>query len=167
MNHLFLESWGGRTPDELLALAATHRIDSLVLAFEEALGVKAFKLGDAALSEVEADVLAIEAMEREVNNGGYGQFFTNSSVEYVPRIFAALERIACPVTADLTRRALQATGAEAGASAASVSERMERADAARDDVLNEIDQAYYVSGEDIAQRLFDHLKENRSAIAFA
>jgi hypothetical protein len=34
-----------------------------------------------------------EALEREVNNGGYSQFFTNSSKEFAPRVAEALEVI--------------------------------------------------------------------------
>ena len=49
--------------------------------------------GMAALTDAEHDVLAIEALEREVNNGGYSQFFVNGSLEFVPTVVAACSRI--------------------------------------------------------------------------
>ena len=81
MAQLPWHEYAGESAEQLLALTASHRLDSLAVAFETALGQKAFKLGDGALSVAERDVLAIEALEREVNNGGYGQFFSNSSNE--------------------------------------------------------------------------------------
>lgn len=51
----------------MIALKDSYRIDSLVLAVVEALHSKP----ETELSEAERDVLAIEALEGEVNNGGY------------------------------------------------------------------------------------------------
>src|SRR6266567_5973029 len=99
-------NYAGESAEALLALAATHRVDSLAVAFETALGQKAFKLGDHSLSVPERDVLAIEALEREVNNGGYGQFFTNSSNEYAGAVLEALQRVGCTQTVTITERAL-------------------------------------------------------------
>ena len=67
----WLDGYSGETIDELIALAGSHRIDSIVLAIEEALLRR--ELGE--LNEAETTVLAIEALEREVNNGGYHRFF--------------------------------------------------------------------------------------------
>ena len=63
----FLDAYGGQTTDELIALESEYRIDSLVLAFEAALDAKAEH------SKQERVVLAVEAVEREVNNGGFTQ----------------------------------------------------------------------------------------------
>ena len=66
----FLDSYGGQSLDELLAMEATHRKDSLLLAIESALDAKATRLGPASLTSEERMILAVEALEREVNNGG-------------------------------------------------------------------------------------------------
>ena len=63
MSKPFLESYGGQTIQQLIAMKDSHRIDSLVLAVEQALGSKP----ESELSEQERVVLAVEAMEREVN----------------------------------------------------------------------------------------------------
>lgn len=71
--------YAGQTTDELLALAGEYRIDSLVCAFDEALGRKELAFGMDGLTPEERVVLAAEALEREVNNGGFDQLFVNVS----------------------------------------------------------------------------------------
>jgi hypothetical protein len=80
----------------------------LVVAFEQAFDQRAARVGENALTEEERIILAIEALEREVNNGGYSQFFLNSSREYAPVMVRALERIGCLKTAKITQKALDA-----------------------------------------------------------
>jgi hypothetical protein len=46
-------------------------VDSIVSAFEEAVQIRARLAGLSSLNEVELTILAVEALEREVNNGGY------------------------------------------------------------------------------------------------
>ena len=48
----------------------------------------------------------IEAMEREVNNGGYAQFFVNSSKHFAPYIVQALQTIGCTEDAALAASAI-------------------------------------------------------------
>ena len=159
----FLERYAGQTLNELLALDAAYRIDSLVLAVEEALGRKADERGKGALSEPEPTVLAVEALEREVNNGGYSQFFFNSSNRFASRIVADLETIGCPETAAITKRAVAALKlSDLGPEA--VEERMDSEDDELEDALGACDQAYYAAGEDIAGRLFDFIRANKDRI---
>lgn len=162
---LFLASYSGQSPDELLALESTHRIDSLVLAFEQALEQKAAGKPDR-LTEVERDVLAVEALEREVNNGGYSQFFVNSSAEHVPQIVGALERIGCPITAGVTRRAIAALRLGPAPGVAEIDRVLQRVDSAQRKEWQECDVAYFDSGENLAGLLFAYLKVNRAAVTF-
>ena len=83
-----------------------YRIDSLLLAIEEALQVKPEQY----LSRAERTMLAVEALEREVNNGGYEQFFENSSRHFANDIVEALEMIGCPKAASITLEALAPAG---------------------------------------------------------
>ena len=96
----FLEAYGGQTTEQLLAMEAHYRVDSLVLAFEQAIQMRE---PQAPVTTQERYVLAIEGLEREVNNGGYGQFFLNYSHDFVDVIEQALRAIGCPKTADITR----------------------------------------------------------------
>ena len=154
----------GESAGALFALANSHRADSLVVAFETALIQKVSSLGSEALSLPERDVLAVEALEREVNNGGYRQFFLNSSNEYAGEIVDALKRIGCPRTAAITARAVSVLPAGMAATPESLAVFMEQDDSDRDGRLTECDDAYYDSGEDIATALLQYLVQHRDSV---
>ena len=158
----WLKEYSGQTVEQLLALEGEYRIDSLVVVFQQAVDQKAAREGDDALNPEERIIVAIEALEAEVNNGGYAQFFLNSSREYAPTIVQALVRIGCPITAEITQRAIDAlrlpslTGEAIEAAMAD--------DEVSEDDLNECDDSYYKSGEDIAGQLFAFIKKIKDAI---
>jgi hypothetical protein len=157
----FLESYSGQTTDELIALEGRYRIDSIVLAFEQALQAK---LDREPISDEERLILAVEALEREVNNGGYHQFLVNSSSEYADVIVEALRRIDCPRTAAITEQALAAIQFTAGMPPADIAEFvMDRYDDFAE-VLGKCDERYYGGDEPIADRLFQWIKHNRAKI---
>lgn len=159
----WLDGYNGQTVDELVALEGKYRTDSLVLAFEQAMDQKAARVGDAKLTDEERVILAIEALEREVNNGGYGQFFVNSSREYAPIVVGALRRIGCPTTAEITQKA------------ATIVQRMPITDEEidngtwgenddRQEVLGECDTLYFERPENIEESLFAFIKANLAKI---
>ena len=158
----FLQNYSGQTVEQLLSLEGAYRIDSLVLIFEEALLKKAFRDGDLSVSDEERVILAVEALEREVNNGGYSLFFENSTREFAPFIVQALVRIGCPKTAEITQRAIDALhlpilsveAIEAALAGGNVSE----------EDLNECDRSYFQGPEDIAGQLFAFIKKNKNSI---
>ena len=49
---------------------------------------------------------AVWALESEVNNGGFSQYFLNNSCETAPFVAEALDSIGAPRTADICRRAI-------------------------------------------------------------
>jgi hypothetical protein len=159
----WLEGYSGQTVEQLIALADEYRLDSLVLAFEEALTRKAGRAGIQSLTDAERTILAIEALEREVNNGGYSQFFINESRGHAATVVESLHRIGCPATAEITRRALAALG-PADISAEGISRAMAAENQQRDENLEQCDDAFYDAEEDIAARLFAFIKSNESAI---
>jgi hypothetical protein len=158
MTELFLESYGGQTTDDLLALAGRYRIDSLVLAFEEAIQRKESP------SLEERYVLAIEGLEREVNNGGYAQFFLNSSREFTPVIEAALRAIDCPKTADITRDAIAAIAPQGDLSSQALEASAVDPSDAVSSALAKCDDRYFANDEAIADRLFAWIAANKSRI---
>ena len=165
MGDSWLDDYTGQTTEELLALAATHRIDSIVLAFEQALEAKAASGGTDALTSEERVVLAVEAIEREVNNGGYHQFFSNSSCEYAMLAESALVRINCPKTAKVTADAIALLGIDGPPTEAAVTRALE-ADVTEvlSDALDACDSAYYRTGENIGAELFEFIRANRATI---
>jgi hypothetical protein len=163
MADMFLAGYSGESAAELIAMADRYRIDSLVLAFEEALGAKEFEHGSNRLTETERTILAIEGLEREVNNGGYWQFFVNSSNEYAESIVQALERIGCTKTAQITARALDSLGTSELSSDA-IARAIARDDPRRDAILEECDTAYFRGTDAIADRLFDYIRAHQSEV---
>jgi hypothetical protein len=162
-NRHFLEGYFGQSVNELISLEDTHRIDSLVLAFEQALGQKEAREGAESLTTEEHTVLAIEALEREVNNGGYHQFFINPSVQYVPTVVGALRRIGCPKVAAITEEAIAALRSPS-LSAAEIEAVLLDDDGSRSEALEACDNRFFEYPESIEDRLFAFIKANRGMI---
>ena len=159
--NIFLESYQGQSVEELLQLQDTHRIDSLVLALESALDSR--KDAGLELSMVELTVLAIEAFERAVNNGGFSQFFDNTSVEYAAVIVDSLNRINCLKLATLAQQAIDLIGVSPSDLVA-VEARMDSDDEALEKALNELDDLVDESDEVPAYALFHYVKKHRQSI---
>jgi hypothetical protein len=159
----WLDGYSGQTVEQLLSLEGNYRIDSLVLAFEQAIGEKAARVDNYALTDEERIVLAVEALEREVNNGGYDQFFTNSSRRFASTIVDSLQRISCEKTANITQKAIKALGIS-DLTTEAIEAAMATEDERRMGKLSRCDDAYYKNAEPIAERLFAFIKENKAGI---
>lgn len=159
MNEPTWLDYSGQTIDEIIAMAEERRIDSLVVAVEAGI-LQKIERGDEDVSDAELTVLAIEALEREVNNGGYYQFFSNSSRQFTQIAAARLDKIGCPESARITRDAISALHFADPAEIPDLSEE----DDARDEALDSCDQRFYQSGEDIAGQLFAFIRANSQAI---
>jgi hypothetical protein len=160
----WLDEYKGQTTDELIALQDEYRTDSIVLAFEQALDQKVDRLGQASLSAEEKVVLAIVALEREVNNGGYDQFFINSSKEYTPIVVDALKRIGCAGTAQLTQQAIDTLGIKGQVTVEAIDRVMEEENNERDKKLEQCDERYYKVAGDLAGPLLEFIKSNKAKI---
>jgi hypothetical protein len=159
----WLDGYSGESVDELIAPEGTYRIDSLVLAFEQGMDQKAARIGQQKLAAEERVILAIEALEREVNNGGYGQIFVNSSREYSQIIVDARRRIGCPKTAEITQKALRIVQ-EAPMSDEEIENGTWEDNEERQDALGERDSLYFKGPENIEEILFAFIKANRARI---
>jgi hypothetical protein len=158
----WLYRYSGQTVDQLLSLEGKCPIDHLVLHFEEAIAERA-RHDQRSLTDVEQVVLAVEALEREVNNGGYHQFFTNSSREFAATIVASLQRIGCEKAAKLTQKAIDALDL-LDLSAESIGSVITTDNKNRVKKLQHCDDAYYRNAEPIAERLFAFIKANKEKI---
>jgi hypothetical protein len=158
----WLDNYSGQTVDELLSLEGEYRTDSLIVALHQAVEQKWAREGDDSLSMEERMIPAIQALEREVNNGGYEQFFINSSNEYASMIVEALVRIECLRTAEITQSAIDALHLSS-LTVETISAAMASGNADVD-AMSECDNSYFNSGEDIGGRLFSFIKRNKDAI---
>ena len=156
------EPWryNGESLDEILALEQHERADMLAARLTMALELK-----DAARrSAAEHIIFAIEAMENEVNNGGFAQFFENCS-EYVPGLVDALNAIGCNATAGIVAQALEVTGLGPAPNPDMLAEVVEGRDERTEELLDACDQAYYSAlNEDIAGKLIEWVKLHQSEI---
>lgn len=161
----WLEGYAGQSVDELIDMAAEYRIDSIVLAFEQAIQATTNRDRLSELSDGELTILAVEALEREVNNGGYHQFFLNTP-EYAPHIVAALRRIGCTRTADISALSISLIGLRHPLTTEQVETALEDdPDGTLIEILiDKCDGPYYDSGEPIADRLFAYIRDNRGSI---
>jgi hypothetical protein len=156
----FLKSYDGQSTDELIALEGKFRIDSIVLAFEAALD------GRDKLSTAERVVLSIEAIEREVNNGGFNQFFVNSSCVFSPYVVESLNLIGCPQTAELFNKAINLLGVEDFFDSDALEDAACEADDDLMERFNALDEIYYAGAEGpIANNLFEFIKKNKNEIS--
>jgi hypothetical protein len=159
----WLECYSGETTDELIALAGKYRVDSLVMAFEQAIDQKADRVGEENLTAEEKIILIVEALECEVNNGGYGQFFVNSSREYAPVIVNALRRIGCPRTAEITQQALDIVQ-RIPMTPAEIEDGTWEDNEERQSALGACHTLYFERPENIEDSLFAFIKANRTHI---
>jgi hypothetical protein len=157
----WFDAYDRQTTDELLALEGAFRTDSLVLAFEQAIQQKA---AHQPISKEERYVLAVEALEREINNGGYSQFFLNSSHDFVDVIEEALVAIRCPKVAALTRRAIESLGIQGAVTGEKAEAVILREDDTVRQALEACDNGYYQNAEPIADLLFAWIKDNRASV---
>ena len=164
----WLDGYSGQSVDELVALASEYRVDSIVLAFEQAIQQTTDRDSLSRLNEAELAILAVESLEREVNNGGYHQFFLNTP-EYAPLVVAALERIGCPKTANISALAISLLGLQQSFTTEQVEAALDRDPDGKliEVLIDRCDGPYYDCEEPIADRLFAHISANRGSIRLA
>lgn len=160
----WLEGNSGQTTDELIAPEGEYRTDSLFLAFEQALDQKAACVGFGGLTEAERVILVIEAIEHEVNNGGYNQLFINSSKEYASSFVADLDHIGCTRVAELTQQAINILGIEGPITIEAIDSVMQTENEQRVENLGECYDQYSKLAGDLAGPLFEFIKSKRDQI---
>jgi hypothetical protein len=156
----WLSRYRGESIDELIGMEGHYRTDSIVATIHQLL------LDKQRLSKAERTVVVIEALEREVNNGGFHQFFLNAPSDAVD-VVEALQRIGCPEIASLAQEAINALRLDSAPTVEGVEEAIDRDDDDLVDVLDRCDQAYYQHqkrGPLIEDRLLRYIKANRGDI---
>jgi hypothetical protein len=104
---------------------------------------------------------AIWAVESEVNNGGFSQYFFNSSAESASFVAEALETIGAPKTADICKRAITAAFPD-GLPESEDAIRSAAADFP-DNVLatlEPLDQEFFSYPHDLTDLLFSYVSEH-------
>lgn len=160
----WLEGYSGQTTDELLVLRKTHRLDSLACAFERAVQNKAEEIGLDRLTEAERTILAVSTVDREVNNGGFEQFFGNSSCEFAPEIVASLQRIGFSEAAELAQDAIDALRIQGSVTLSTIEAVIEKEDEAIVEQLDALDSRFYDEIGDLSGHLIAYIAANRDSV---
>jgi hypothetical protein len=118
------------------------------------------------LSAPERVFLLILELESEVNNGGFHQYFYNSSGTLAPNVVDALKTIGAETTADIVQRAINAVvdtitswSDDAGRQAS-----LNRLLLETRRILEDLDQQYYACPEDLTPLLYNYIAEHRTEV---
>lgn len=158
----WLDGYAGQTVDELLLYEGTDGVASVLFAIEQAIEKKIEAAGPGKVTGVELMVLSVLALEREVNNGGYDQFFRNSSRRFAPMIVNHLVMIGCPAIADITQEALDSLDLPE-LSVPAIEAAMKTEGENRGRRLNRCDLAFYEK-TGLLERLFLYVKAHQDGI---
>ena len=153
----------GQDTAQILACKGTHRVDSLLCVLEQAIQLRQSRHREIATTEEERTLLAIMALQREVNNGGYHQFFVNSSCQYALTVVPALENIGCDTIAALTQRALDTLRLDP-LTLEAIRASIFQPNPERDRALDALDQEFYKTCE-IEAKLFGFVEAHEPAFA--
>ena len=115
--------------------------------------------GDAVekLSEEERTFYITQILEQEVNNGGFAQFFYNSSGDFSNEIVGAFEKIGATKTASICKRALSVFSGQVPTDRGKREERLDALDC--DEILENCDDAFYDCEEDLAALAYEYIRK--------
>lgn len=128
----------------------------LLLAVGDKIHEKYYKTGFQELTESEQVIFCMMGLEGEVNNGGFDQFFLNSSSKYKVETLDSLRRINASYTASLLEEAIRVVedpnlqGEKDGENTDIQSER-----------LNVLDDKFYEYKEDLLELQLNFIKEHK------
>jgi hypothetical protein len=158
----WLDGYSGQTVDELLLFEGTDGVYTILSALAQAIRAKLETTGPLKMTGVERTLLSVMALLQEVNNGGYDQFFRNSSRRFAPAMVDDLVRIGCTELADITQQALDSLSLPK-VTVAEIEAAMATESTSRDRALERCNIAFY-SRTEVWGRLFLYVKEHQDAI---
>jgi hypothetical protein len=119
----------------------------------------------AELSPVEQVFLAVWELEAEVNNGGFEQYFSNSSGLLAGHAENALQAIKAFAMAEIVHRAIEVVGADiAWNDDTARKTRVATLSAEQGERLNDLDQEFYRYPDNLTALLFAYVQEFGHAV---
>ncbi len=113
------------------------------------------------LTEAEKVFVYVDMLEGQVNNGGFDQFFFNSSGDYTHEILNAYVTIKAHKTADLIEIAIKAFPVSPVPKDTEIRrEIMQNLDERTSNIWDDLDNKFYEYEENIAGLLIDYIKLN-------
>ena len=148
-------SFRGQATDEALSF----NIEFILLDKEERKGIASF-------STHERNVYAVQALVQEVNNGGFKQFFHNSSGRFAFDLIPALDAMGLAINRSIVERAVHIFGNPRSLSSAARWKSISKI--TRAGTLNPwsaLDDEFYDNPEYIEKHLIDYIANNLSQFA--
>jgi hypothetical protein len=146
----WMDGYHGQSVDDILSFAATENAYRVLATLAESIEQN-WKQTPGSRTGVENDIVAVMALLREVGNGGFDQFFRNSSRRWTFFVKSSLIRIGRPDAARITGEAVLALGEIAGSRFVTgfgtafdeLDKRMREPNSRRDETFEECDQMFY------------------------
>jgi len=110
------------------------------------------------LSEAEQTAFCLNILEAQVNNGGFNQFFSNSSGYFALETLVALERIGATKTKQVLNQALSIAYPGGFPSEKDLHEEYLSEDDDSYDALNELDHLFFDYEDDLSALVNEYLK---------
>jgi len=105
----------------------------------------------------------VQELEREVNNGGFNQYFWNSSGDYAMDTVEALKAIGANKTATIVQKAIDRfPNANVPVNKDEREELVEKIEETANPVWNELDQKFFLYEDDINTLNIEFIKKNRT-----
>jgi hypothetical protein len=105
----------------------------------------------------------IQCLEREVNNGGFNQYFINSSGKFAHQTIQSLKRIGANTTADILQKAIdQFPDKKVPQDRDERNELVEQIEATANEVWNELDQQFYQYADDLNTLNLHYVKQHKA-----
>ncbi len=136
----------------------------LIIALQERVALRESELGFDGLSEPEKVFLCVEDVESEVNNGGFLQYFFNSSGDHALFASGAFESIGAHHTAGIVKKACAVfPNGEPPPDRTERQELLERIEEQIEDSLSDLDDSFYVYNDDLENLILAYAKEHRTS----
>lgn len=108
-----------------------------------------------------------QALEEEVNNGGFSQFFFNSAGAFANELVASFEKIGAIKTAEICKKAISVFGAKVPTDRAEredvISPDDEKEEERIEEFLNECDDAFFEYEDDLVELNYQFVINNKAS----
>ena len=112
------------------------------------------------LNEHERVFFITQTLEQEVNNGGFSQFFCNSSGDFSNELVDAFTKIGALKTAEICKKAVSIFSGNIPADRNEREELLDNPDC--DDILNDCDDVFYNYEDDLNALNYSYIMEHRA-----
>lgn len=114
------------------------------------------------LNVIEKNILFIEMLESQVNNGGFDQYFFNSSGEYAHETLSALEEIMAPQMAKILNSAINVFPTLPIPKDTELRrDQMKEIPDSVSETWDKLDDKFYEYPEDLAELVIEYVKANK------